>query len=258
MAAVYRGSMTIGESIGGMSVSLKALGDALSNLRLVAETQASLVADALATLDTALSAQMAASASVRASVRLKALADLEAQLEAATQIGAALQTNLTNPATYLQTLIAGVGQVSANISALIPDIAISGQITANAAIQADLTMKIAAMDAELAGFVAVEGAMQSAINVALSASASVSAALSLAANAVVGALTAYLNISAKISAPGAHVIVYDGPLASVGASLGAVLPSTGIAGSANVKLVSVIVEASNLSALIGLEAAFGV
>src|SRR5690606_7674490 len=137
----------------------------------------------------ALTAQFSAAADVRAAVRLAALADLQAQLDAAIQIGASLQTNISDPAEYLQTLISGVAQVSANINALVPDLAISGQISANAAIQADLTAKIAAFDRTLEGFVTVELAMREAVNVALSASAAVSAALMAAVQAALGPLS---------------------------------------------------------------------
>src|SRR5690606_18129253 len=138
----------------------------------------------------------------------------------------------------------------------VPDLAISGQISANAAIQADLTAKIAAFDRTLEGFVTVELAMKEAVNVALSASAAVSAALMAAVQAALGPLSAYASLAAQLAAPGAHAFTYEGQLSAMGTELDAATPAAGVAGSADVRGVLVFVESTNTAAVAGLEAAF--
>lgn len=185
------------------------------------------VATALASLRSAVSTQLSALATAKAAIRIPAVADFEAELEAALNVQASFSAQLGDPAAYLSGLLAGMAQVQLNLSALSPVIALNAQISASAAVAASLDVKIEAVDLQLNALVTIQAALTAAIN------------------AVVDAL-AFLNTG------GARTFYYEGLLSQIGTELDGVTALTGLAPSASVRAVMILVDQADANANIAL------
>lgn len=236
MPATYLGSYTVGGAVVGLSTAFSALGAALANLRAVVDAQLSIIED-----------QAAAVLVAKAAIRIPATADFEAQLNASLAISLQIEGYLTDPTAYLDTLISGLAQVSLDVGALVPTVALDAQLDANVGIQAALTAKIAAVDAQLDALIVISAALDAIVIALGEASAAASAALTAAA-----------TMSAKLGTAGAYVFLYDGPLGGLGAAIDAVTPSSGVTAGVNVRVPLVFVKTSDGPALSAVNAVYRV
>jgi len=237
MPATYLGGVTIGGAVVGIDVGFGQVGGALLALKGSVDAAVTAIASAKAALD----AQVTAIGAARLSIRIPAVLDLQAQLDASLAITLALQLQLTDPQLYLDGLLSGLLQVQLNISALLPSVAINGQIAAALDVQAMLALKIGAIDLQLDLLVAIA----LAISVQLTALLNIQLALSLALSLIVPALSAYASLTLSLGTAGAHVIRYDGVLSGLGAAVDGETPSTGLAGGDSTRAVVILIETSD-------------
>jgi hypothetical protein len=250
VTAQYLGSFTIGGSIPGAAAVLEQVGNALDGLRIAVQDQIA----PLSNVASGLGAQVDAIGAAKAAIRIPAVADLQIQLDAALDLAVGFEVQLTDPITYINGLLSGLAQVSANLAALVPpDLAISGQLAATAAIAAQMGLKIEAIDVQLAAL----DSIVAAVNGFLSIVAAVQAALNAAIAGVAAALAAFLDLAAKLDgAAGAHCFVFDGDLGDLGAAIDAVSGDAGIGAAVPVRVPFVVVRADDASTVEGLEAVY--
>ena len=185
---------------------------------------------AIASLQAAVNVQVDILGGAKAAIRIAAIADLQAQLDATLAVQASLGISVTNPAVYIAGLVEGIVQVQANISALVPALAVNAQLSASLAISAQLTAKIAAFDLVLSALGSIGLALSAAVAIALPT----------------------LNLAASVG-----LYVYSGPLAGLGADVQAAVNASGaLAGSATVLTPVLVVDASDTASTASLSACF--
>lgn len=253
MPVVYLGGHSVGGAIPGAASVLASVGGALEGLRSTVQAQLGAVQSAASSL----SAQIDALTAAKAAIRIPAVTDFELQLGAALDLIDGFQVQVGDPITYINGLLSGLAQVSANLSALVPpDLAIVGQLAATQALAAQIELKIEAVDVQLAVLDGIVGVMSAIV----SAVAGVQAALSAAAASVAGALSSYVALSAKIEGTaGAHCFLYTGNLGDLGTAVDAIASgSTGIAVDVPVRVPIVVVRADDVATNEGIDAIFRV
>lgn len=238
MSAVYFGQYSVLASVPGISAQLSGCKLALDNLKAVVDTQLAAVAQAAADVN----AQIGAISSAKIAIRIPAVADFQAQADAAASVAAGFTVSLTDPTLYIAGLLEGLAEVSVNINALVPQVALNAQLSATLGLELSFNLKIAAVDLQLQLLVTINAALALVVSAILAIQVALSIAVSAALNVAVS-IAAYL--SSLSAAAGAHAALYDGPLAGLGAAIDLVTPSTGIGGAVNVRVPIVIVEASN-------------
>lgn len=217
------GSVTVGGATVGFTAAFSALLQALLDAKAAIKVQADLVLDA------------------KDSIRLAALADIQAQLDASFAIATELQVGVTNPALYIQGLVTGLATVEGDIKALVPEIAIAGSVSANAAIAAELKAKIAAFDLVLGVLLSINAALLAVIQILLgpiNATASVAVAL-----------------TAGVGPAGIALYAVDGTAAGLGAQITTALSggiTGGTGGSAAVNALLLVTESSDTYAAMGV------
>lgn len=278
MAGSYLGAATIGGSVVGLNVAFTEVGDALSDLSTTVGVQLDRIGTASASINAALGQLTGIAGALgivvdatlvaKAAIRIPATADFEAQLSAAVDIGAQLTADLTDPATYLTQLLAGLANVNASLSASLPTVQLTGQITASAAIAAQLSLKIEAVDIQLVALDSVAASIgaqaslidqvRAAVQAQVSAILLIQVAIAAALSAVTGALAAYAAMAPQLATAGAYVFLYTGALSGLGAALDAVTPASGLSGATVVRASLVLVQTSDTAAVTALNAVFKV
>lgn len=251
MATTFCGSVALSAAFPGFVAVLSPLRGALASLR--AAVQAALIAVASARADVeaalalavqleadlggALGVHLDALASFRASIRLAALVDLEVQLQAALALEASLGVSISDPAAYISGLISAVASVQVDLSALVPQVAVSAQLSAALALRLDVEAKIAAFDLVLDLLVGISASLTLAVNAVLAVSAELRGLLQIAVDALVALsaalqaafdlttapLSLALDLEADLSLASVEVYRYDGTvsdLAPTGYELG--------------------------------------
>ena len=228
MTVTYLGTMTVGETIPGVSVVLHQLQGAVAAMQAACSAAAADLAD----IQERLNAQVSALASAKVAIRVPAVADFQARLDACVAMQAGLTSQLTDPVTYIQALIAGAVQAQANVAALAPpSLALTGQIAAQVALEAGLSSSIGAVDLQLGLLDAVGAALTAIVALAGRLAASLLGALSGA----LSGLIAYAELSPSIAAAGAKVFSVDALAQDVSAQLSAVLPGAGLGAGVRVR-----------------------
>lgn len=251
MAETLFGVFSVGASVPGISAQLEAVADALEDLRDAVQLQVGLLTGHLVTLNTQISAIGTASAAIR----IPAVADFQVQLDASIGIQAGFSAQLGDPAAYLAGLQAALGQVTLNVGALVPSVALNAQIAAAAGTEALMGAKIGAIDVELSALATISASLSGVF----SAIGAIQAAINVALGAVLSALSAYVSFAGSLGSGGAACILYDGTLAGLGAGIDAVTVGIpGMTGATNVRVPVVIVATSNAPGLAAVNATFRV
>lgn len=248
MSVTYLGKLTISGAIPGMSVALTSVGQALTNLKATCEAQFAALLSASASIDAQASAVLAA----KVAIRIPATADIQAQLDASLAIGAQLTADVGVPSLYFAGLLEGLAEVKANLSVLVPSVALSAQIDASASVSEDMTAKLAAVDLQLDALVSIAFA----INVAAGALAAIQGALSVAISAVLGALSLYASFVGVFGNAGVATFLYSGTVASIGTELDAAISAdSGFGGALVVHIPFFVYDAANAGAVGGMRLA---
>lgn len=250
MAASYLGGVTVGGAGPGFTATIEVLGDALTSVEATISTNGALIASAVADIR----AVIAAVAAARVAIRIPAVVDFEANLDAALSTQAAFTAQISDPTVYVNALLSGVAEATANLGALVPSVAIDGQLAAIGGLIADLTAKIGAVDLELDALVNVELLLGVVADALVAIEVALNGAIAIAGPA----LAALAAIDVHLGHAGAHAFVYTGTLGGLGAAVDLVTPSTGLGAGVSVKAVSVLVETSDATAVAALDATFKV
>lgn len=234
MSATYLGSMTFGGAALGVSADVSTVLNAVQVLLArIAQLKASL--EGVVTL----------TGSLEAAIKLQLLADLEVQIDANLATGLDITGSITNPDLFVAGLAQGIVDLQANLSVLVPSVALEASLTANAATGVELNAKKAAIDLLVDAVVQIAGVAQAAVAVALAA-------------ASLPQVTAAANLSlvGAFAAPAVHLARVNAPLSTVGADLQAALAGAGIGSGVNVRAVVLLVEGANAQGVAALNFAF--
>jgi hypothetical protein len=232
--ATFRGLTTLGGTVQGLNDAFVECGDALVALRDELLIHLPCLAEAIELL-----------AIAKVQIRIPAVVDFEAQLNAAVAMGLQLTANLTDPIAYLRGLLAGVAILQIAIPAMLPQVALTTQIAANASVAAAFAAKIAAVDLQLSALVTIS-AILSACSVALTAVAA----------AAYAATQTYAQFKAYLETSGAYAFTYTGTLGGLGAALDLVTPSTGLAAGESIRVTVQVVRTASTAAVTAHDALF--
>ena len=234
MPAAFVGLTTFGGCVEGLNDAFIECGDALVALRDELLLHLPCLAEAVDLL-----------ALAKAAIRIPAVVDFQAQLNAAVAMGIQLTGALTDPASYLLGLLAGVTNLTISIPAMLPQVALTTQIAANASVAAAFAAKIAAVDLELGALVSISALL-----------AACSVALAAVAAAAYSATQTYARFKAYLETPGAYAFTASGTLGSIGSLLDGVTPSTGLAAGESVQVTVQIVRTASTAAVAAHDALF--
>lgn len=221
MAATYLGAVSLGDFVVGIKAAVDPLGAALAAAKVAANAVLTAVATAELAVKAAVDAALASTLTAHAAIRLAALADLQAQLSAAVAITAQLSVAVTDPSLYISGLLAGTVAVNANLSALVPSVAVGAQLSAAVALTASLTAKIAAFDLVLDAILGVPKKLKIAIDAAFAVLIQATVDLQATINAIDAALAVYVDLTAKFSLSAAPAYRFDGQLQDLAADIDA-------------------------------------
>lgn len=234
MPAAFLRQTTLGGTVEGLDDAFTEVGEAFVTLRDELLLHLPCLAEAIDLL-----------AQAKAAIRIPAVADFQAQLTGAVAMGLQLQGYLLDPIGYVQGLLSGVANLNVSIPAMLPQVALTAQVAANAAVSLALAAKIAAVDLQLAALLSIS-ALLLACSVALAAVAA----------AALGAANTYAEFRAYLDTPGAYALTYTGPLGGLGAAVDAVTPSTGLAAGESVVVTIQIVRTASAAAVTARNALF--
>lgn len=141
----------------------------------------------------------------------------QAELAGSAQALVNLEASLTDPTLYIQALIAGTVQAEANLTAAVPAVELGFQIA---------------------------GATQIIANI------------ELGLGTLTVSLDAVLALLALFGTAGLHAFSYQGELQDMGASLDAVTPASGLAGTDQVTAVVLLVNSDNSVAVSAMGSVF--
>ncbi len=220
MPATFNGAVTFGGCVPGLADAFDEVGTALVTLRDEVIAHLPCFLEAIAAM---------------ADVRVAAIVDFQAQLNASAAIGVQLTAALTDPLQYLLGLLAGLQNLNLSLPNLIPQVALSTQISANQAVGLAFTAKIALVDAKIAIVVNLLNACY--------------AALLAVSTAAFTAIEKFHEFTALLETSGAYAFSYTGSLAALGSALDALTPTTGIGTATSIVATLQIVKASDSSAV---------
>lgn len=226
MPASFIGQTTLGGTVEGLNDAFVDVGEALVALRDELLVHLPCLAEAVDLL-----------AQAKAAIRIPAVADFEAQLTGAVAMGLQLQGYLLDPIGYVQGLLSGVANLNVSIPAMLPQVALTTQIAANAAVAASLTAKIAAVDTQLAALLSISALL-----------AACSVALAAVAAAAMSAVTTYQRFKAYLETAGAYAFVYTGAFSDTWSALSTVAASSGISSSDSVQVTVQVVRSASAAA----------
>lgn len=220
MAATFNGPVTIGGCVPGLADAFDEVGTALETLR----------DEVILHLPCFIEAQAA-----MADVRLVATADFQAQLNASLAVGFQLTAAITDPLDYLRKLLAGLANLNISLPSLLPQVALTTQLAANAAVSAALVLKIAAVDAKIAIVVNLLNACY--------------LALLAVSTAAFTAIEKFHTYQSYLETDGAYAFSYSGTMGGIGPALNDALPLSGVPTGTNVVMTLQFVKQSDSAAV---------
>jgi len=247
MAATYLGGMTLAEAVPGLTQALSTAGSALDQLH---KTTSS-VDEALGLIGSTIQGSANEVDSVKNDLTGSRLAKAQ-QLVDTTQAHLATLTDLLDAGPMLAKLVTDLGGLLLYLQETNP----------TDWLQNNIASTVAAVD----GFQGDVDSLHSQLQELTSVSAVVSqqltqlgilrGALAQAIAAAIGGLSAYYSMMSALTAAGVHMFWYSGDLGSLGGSLDAATPGSGLSPSTAVNGPVLIVDAGHGTALAALQAVF--
>jgi hypothetical protein len=250
MTVSFRGNITVGGAVSGLSLNFQTVSNALLSLKATVDAQLTALASVIASIN----GQISALAAAKIAIRIPAVADFQAQLDGAIAANLNLTADISNPALYISGLLNGLAELQVIIPSLVPSVALTAQIDASASLEIAMTAKIAEVDLQLAALVTIGIALTAIANIV----AAIQTAFNAAIQAILGALALTISVPGLLAAGGIGCFLYVGPLSGLGTAIDLVASTdTGIPGATNVRVPVLVYDDANTPGKVGMQSVFG-